>query len=197
MDPVLNYITNKVYSIQYFLSVYLINWNLLSSLKLQKNFRSWKGSHGMPPKDDDFRSYQARQGLQYVQEKPKFIQDFMTKTGITASGTKERPRIEKERPDFDDEVPVMVDSEGNMLHDEDFESAIKETDLGNDQGGEEAYILAALEEFKDQTIDPSEIVQEPTQKRSKKSGIEVRDRPKISTTDKRLLSFAFDEEEDA
>lgn len=150
---------------------------------------------------DDFKSYQARRGLQYVQEKPKFIQDFMVQAGVSPSNPRREERPDE--PDYDDELPVMVDSDGNILTDQPTPVVAKKQQQHEELpleeiDAEEDYLQEALKEFEYEALDASEIVQQPTSKRTRTGApLAVRDRPKTSSKDSRLLSFTMEDEEDA
>lgn len=158
------------------------------------------GSPVMSRKDDDagdLKSYQARQGLQYVQEKPKFIQDFMQRAGM--SPAQQSRQVKDHEPDYDDEMPMMVDSEGNVLTD--FPTPTPTKPAGShveDEDGDLAYLEASMKEFEHEALDPSEVPQQPSQKRGRTTapGLQVRSSPKVATNNSRLLSFTMDDEEE-
>lgn len=142
---------------------------------------------------DELKSYQARQGLQFVSEKPRFIQDLLQRTGMANT----TPRPERTRPDgdLDDEMPVMVDSDGNVLSDYPVGPSPAAARTGTAPAvdlDEEDFYEEALREFSHEAIEESEKVQQPTSKRPRPS-LAVRGQPKaVSNT--RLLSFTLEDE---
>lgn len=145
----------------------------------------------------DLKSYQARQGLQYVQQEPKFIQEFMQRAGMNPAQATRQARDQE--PDYDDEMPMMVDSEGNVLTDFPAPTPTKPTGSVEDEGeGDLAFLEASLKEFEHEALDPSEVPQQPSHKRGRTSasGLQVRSSPKVAENNARLLSFTMEDEED-
>lgn len=153
--------------------------------------------------DDSLKSYQARQGLEFVKERPRFIQDFMQRSGVpTADGSSpsRHPAAAPDRPEWEDELPVVVDSDGNVLADLPPEPRPA---IENEDEQELAYLEETFKEFEHQALHPSEITQEPRGKRGRTAGpsgpATVRERPRLPQSGARnasLLSFAQDEDED-
>lgn len=150
--------------------------------------------------DDSLKSYQARQGLEFVKERPRFIQDFMQRSGVPVDGgkTESQSLPASERPEWEDEMPVVVDSDGNILADLPADPVpVKDDDR------EAAFIEETFKEFEHEALHPSEITQEPKQKRGRPTAPTgptlVRDRPKLPASGAKnssLLSFANDEDEE-
>jgi hypothetical protein len=165
--------------------------------RVVKGGMSREGEH-----ENDLKSYQARQGLVYVQEKPKFIQDFMQRAGMNPSGRTNTRHTGDQEPDYDDEMPMMVDSEGNQLSDFPAPTPTKPAGsqlvMEENSRGDLEFLEASLKEFEHEALDPSEVPQQPSQKRGKTfaPSLQVRSSPKVAINNSRLLSFSLDDEEE-
>lgn len=155
---------------------------------------------------DDFKSYQSRQGLQYQADRPKFIQDLLD----AQQGKPQKP-TRRPQEDDDDEMPLMVDSEGNVLTDEPGtpvnqrlssyqaspllkQNQTVESDVDDDEEGMELV----MEEFQYEALDPEEVTKQPSAKRTRPVTLQttVRSQPKSGLNNSRLLSFTLDDDEE-
>jgi len=159
-------------------------------------------------------SYQARQGIQYqAGERPKFIQDFMQRTGMAPNKVEDSMNSRPTDVDveWEDEMPVMVDSEGNMMEHVHLPvsgrtvsepAPLKPVELDEDEQAL-AFLEESVREFEHEAMHPSEVTQQPASKRGRTAfraaggSLAVRERPKVSSVrDSRLLSFAMEDEEE-
>ncbi len=113
------------------------------------------------------------------------------------TGMEPRSTPNRDVPQFDDEMPVMVDSEGNILSD--YPEA-KEPKCNLDEEADIEFIEESIKEFEHEAVHPSEITQQPTSKRKKMSPVSplaVRTSPKVAVQNRTLLSFSMEDEEES